>query len=222
MLTLFGHPLSSYTQKVLVAFYETDVPFNFHHIDLGNSDDRAQMAEIEPMGRMPGLRDAARGVILSQSSVIIEYAGRHYPGAARLIPLDPDEALFTRQWDRFFDFQIMQMMQQIVDARLFMGPEAEALVGTFARERLDRAYSALERHLAGREWAAGDFGLADCAACPALFYAGILHPFDGYPALTSYFERLLLRPSFHRARSEALPWLSYFPFPERVPARFLT
>lgn len=222
MLTLFGHPLSSYTQKVLVGFYELGTNFTFHHIDLGRDEDRELMAQVEPMGRMPGLRDAARGVILSQSSLMIEYVERHYPGPRRLLPLDPDASLIVRQWDRFFDFQVMQVMQQIVDARLFMAEGAEAPVGAFARDRLDRAYAALDHRLTGREWVAGDFGLADCAAAPALFYAGILHPFDAHPALAAYFERLLARPSFARARTEALPCLHLFPFQELIPARFLT
>ncbi|MGA0613354.1 glutathione S-transferase family protein [Paracoccus sp. KR1-242] len=220
MLTIYGHPLSSYTQKVLVALYETGAPFTFHQIDLGQEEDRALMAGIEPMGLMPGLKDHARGVILSQSSVMIEYVDRHYPGKVRMLPADPDAALSARQWDRFFDFQVMQVMQTIVSARLFMGEGVEEPVGRFVHDRLERAYVALDHHLKGREWAAGDFGLADCAAAPALFYAGMIHPFAGHPALAAYFERLLARPSFQRARTEAVPWLQYFPFPELVPQRF--
>lgn len=221
MLTVFGHPLSSYTQKVLVGLYEAGVPFSFRHIDPGKEEDRALMAQIEPMGRMPGLRDEARGMILSQSSVMIEYVDRNYPGPHRLLPMDPDSVFLARQWDRFFDFQINGMVQHIVDARLFMAPEAEIPVTGFIKGKLDLAYAALEHHLQGREWAAGEFGLADCAAAPALFYAGILHPFDRHPALSAYFERLLGRPSFHRARTEALPWLHLFPFADLLPARFL-
>ena len=37
-------------------------------------------------------------------------------------------------------------------------------------------YAWLEERLAGRPWAAGeDFGMADCAAAPALFYADWVH-----------------------------------------------
>ncbi|WP_134679499.1 glutathione S-transferase family protein [Paracoccus ravus] len=222
MLTFYGHPLSSYSQKVLIALYETGVPFTFRQIDLDKDDDRALMASIEPMGRMPGLQDSARGVILSQSSVMIEYIDRHYPGPHRLLPQDPDQALLARQWARFFDFQIMQVMQQIVDARLFMAEGAEPQVTAFAHGKLDLAYAALDQHLTGREWALGDYGVVECAASPSLFYAGILRPFDDYPALSDYFERLLERPSFHRARIDALPYLGWFPFQDLIPARFLT
>jgi glutathione S-transferase len=220
-LILYGHPLSSYTQKVLIALYETGAPFSFRRIDLGKDEDRALMARIEPMGRMPGLRDEAREVTLSQSSVMIEYIDRHYPGPDRLIPEDFDASILTRQWDRFFDFQIMQMAQPMVDARLFMDKGAEAPVTAFAKSKLDLAYAALDKHLRNRKWAAGEaFTLADCAAAPALFYAGFIHPFDAHPDLSAYFEKLVARPSFARARIEALPWLNWFPYYDLVPARF--
>jgi glutathione S-transferase len=31
-LTLYGHPFSSYTQKVLIALYENATPFEFHSV----------------------------------------------------------------------------------------------------------------------------------------------------------------------------------------------
>ncbi len=41
------------------------------------------------------------------------------------------------------------------------------------------AYRWLDTRLAGREWAAGEnFGLAECAAAPALLYADWTHPID--------------------------------------------
>jgi len=54
--------------------------------------------------------------------------------------------------------------------------------------------------LNGRRWAAGgDFTLADCAAAPALFYAGTVIPFDrAQRTLVAYFERLAARPSVRR------------------------
>ena len=220
-LELFGHPLSSYTQKVLVALHETGAPFALRLIDLGQPEDRALMQSLEPMGRMPALRDRARGVTLSQSSLMIEYIDRHYPGPARLLDPDPDASLPARQWDRFMDFQVMQMMQQVVDARIFMGEGAEERVAPFARGKLDLAYAALARQLAGCDWLAGAFGLADCAAMPALFYAGAIHPFDAHPALAAYFDRLVARPSVQRVIEGARPYYGWFPFKDGIAARFL-
>lgn len=219
-LTLYGHPLSSYTQKVLIALYEQGTAFDFRQVDLGQEEDRRLMAGLSPLGKMPALRDRAQDRTLSESAVIIEYLDRHYPGPAPLLPADPDEALPARMWNGIFDYHVSREMQQIVDARLFMDDAAEPGVGAFARASLDRAYAAIDRRMADRDWAADSFGLADCAAVPALFYAGILHPFDGYPALSAYFERLLGRASVARVLEEAKPWFHLFPFRDLIPARF--
>lgn len=219
MLTFYGHPLSSYTQKVLIALYELGADFEFRQIDLGDETDRALMRTVEPMGRMPALRDG--DMVLSQSSLMIEWLDRHHPGPQHLLDPDPDASLVARQWDRFMDFQVMQMMQQIVDARLFMGDGAEDRVAPFARGKLDLAYAALEQRLDGRDWLAGGFGLADCAAMPALFYAGAIHPFAAHPRLGAYFERLVARPSVQRVIDGARPFYGWFPFKDGIPARFL-
>ncbi|MDQ7260632.1 glutathione S-transferase family protein [Paracoccus sp. PS-1] len=219
MLTLYGHPLSSYTQKVLIALYELGTDFEFRHIDLGDEGDRALMLSVEPMGRMPALREG--DLVLSQSSLMIEWLDRHHPGPQRLLDPDPDASLPARQWDRFLDFQVMQMMQQIVDARIFMAEGAEERVAPFARGKLDLAYAALDRRLDGRDWIAGGFGLADCAAMPALFYAGAIHPFADHPRLTGYFERLVARPSVQRVIEGARPFYGWFPFKDGIAARFL-
>jgi glutathione S-transferase len=64
------------------------------------------------------------------------------------------------------------------------------------------------------------FSLADCAAAPALFYAGLLVPFaDTQPQLAAYFERLTQRFSFARVIAEARPYVELFPFRDRIPAR---
>lgn len=220
-LTLYGHPLSSYTHKVLIALDELEADYEFHQIDLGCAEDRALLEGMTPMGKMPALRDTGTGATLAETSIIIEWLDRHHPGPTPLLPRDPDKGLEARLWDRFFDIHVSNMMQQIVDARLFMDPIAGPGVTVFAAAQLDRAYGGAERHLAdGRDWLAGDFGLADCAATPALFYAGMLHPFDGHPHLATYFERLLARPSVARVIDGARPWLHLFPFQDRIPARF--
>ena len=82
-----------------------------------------------------------------------------------------------------------------------------------ARALLDTAYRWLDKRMTGREWASGDsFGLADCAAAPALFYADWTHPIsDVSPHVRAYRKRLLLRPSFARAVDEARQYRPLFP-----------
>jgi glutathione S-transferase len=101
--------------------------------------------------------------------------------------------------DRFFDNYVMTPMQKIVlDA--FRGPDPRGVAG--ARALLDGAYRWLDATMAGREWAAGgDFGLADCAAAPALFYADWAHPIGEQLANVRGYRRGAAVPQELPARS---------------------
>ena len=217
-LTLYYHPLSSYCHKVLVALYEQAIEFEKKIIDLTSEADRSVLQALWPPCKFPVIRDHARQRNLAESSVIIEYLDHFHAGQQPLIPADWDTALEVRLWDRFFDLHVQTPMQQIVADRL------RGTHGDLTRERaaLMTAYGMLERQLAGRTWVASpDFSLADCAACPALFYASTLLPFpEDCRHLQAYFERLTRRPSFQRVIDEARPYFSLYPFAEAIAQRF--
>jgi glutathione S-transferase len=212
-LRLYFHPFASFCQKALIAFYENDIPFEGHLVDLGDERSRAAFYALWPIGRFPVLHDTARDVLLPESSIIIEYLGLHYPGPTRLVPADPDLALTARLQDRFFDLYIAEPMQKIVTDSLRTKGARDAAGVEAARSQLATAYGVAERAMASRTWAAGEaFTLADCAAAPALFYANWTMPFTStHPALGRYLERLLERPSFARAVEEARPYRHLFP-----------
>jgi glutathione S-transferase len=147
-----------------------------------------------------------------ESSAIIEYLQIEYPGPVSMIPDDPAAALEVRRLDRVFDNHVMTPMQRIVGDFLRPAERRDPAGVEESKAALDKAYGWLDQHLAGREWAAGAFSLADCAAAPSLFYADWVRPNDGrFPALAAYRARLLSRPSFARAVDEARPYRSYFP-----------
>jgi len=210
-LVLYGHPFSSYTQKVLIALYENGTPFEFRCIGPDTPQHSAEWLKRWPLRKFPLLVDGERNIV--ETSIIIEYLQLAHPGPVRLLPADPMAALDVRFLDRFFDLHVMEAMQIAVDSALKRVPvkSEEGLV--LARERLERAYAWLEGQLAGRTWAAGaDFTLADCAAAPSLFYADWTHRIsEAYPVLRAYRARLLARPSFARAVEEARLFRPLFP-----------
>lgn len=210
-LLLYGHPLSSYTQKTLIALYENATDFAFRDIAPNQAENAAEWLRRWPLRRFPLLVDDGRTIV--ESSIIIEHLQLAHPGPVRLLPDDPRAALDIRFMDRFFDLHVMDAMQVAVDSALNRLP-LDAREGlALAQERLDRAYSWLEGRLAGRIWAAGDrFSMADCAAAPSLFYADWVHPIaEDFPNLRAYRARLLARPSFARAVDEARPYRHLFP-----------
>ena len=210
-LILYGHPFSSYCQKVLIPLYENGIDFEFRHLSPDEPRNAAEHARLWPLKRMPLLTDGERVVV--ESSLIVEYLDIRFPGPAKFIPSDPDAALQVRFLDRFFDQYVMTPMQKFVFDAL-RAPDARDRHGVNeARGLLDSAYRWLDGELRGREWAASSgFGLADCAAAPALFYADWVHPIpESCGDLRAYRRRLLERTSFARAVDEARPFRSFFP-----------
>ena len=209
-LTLYAHPFSSYCQKVLIALYENETPFEYRMLDPG-SQAMAELEALWPLKKFPVLVDAGRTVM--EASIIIEHLGLYHAGPVRLIPDDPGLALQVRLMDRFFDNYVSTPQQRIVFDAIRPAENRDFYGVAEARAMLDTAYGWLDQVMAGRRWAAGDaFSLADCAAAPALFYADWTHRIDeAFGNVHAYRRRLLARPSFARAVDEARPYRPLFP-----------
>ena len=212
-LTLHFHPLASFCWKPLIALYENDTPFTPKLVDLGNETERAALLKLWPIGKFPVLRDEARDQTVPESSLIIEYLDRHYPGPSRLIPDDADRAWQTRLRDRFYDLYVHLLMQKIVLDRLRPDGKQDRHGVDEARAQLQASYGIIESRMAAGGWAMGEaFSLADCAAFPALFYSDMAEPFGSNRGnLAAYLERLKVRPSVARVLKEAEPYFHMVP-----------
>jgi glutathione S-transferase len=219
-LEVYMHPLSSYSWQVLIALDELGAPYEARTVNLQDAAERAAYLQISPFGKIPALRDTARGVELIETSIIIDYLDQHYPGPVRLIPADRDAAREVRLWDRLFDLYVQDGFQPIVNNRLRPEGQRDAPGVEMAHAKLRSNYEVLERMLGGGTWAAGEtFTMADCAAAPALFYADVLEPLDPGSKLAAYYRRLLERPSVARAIAGAGPYFHMFPATETERAR---
>jgi glutathione S-transferase len=86
---LYGHPFSSYTQKVLIALYENATPFEFRVLGPDAPQHAAQWLAKWPLRQFPLLVDGARDVV--ETSIIIEYLQpraclRSFRGRASTLP----------------------------------------------------------------------------------------------------------------------------------------
>ena len=206
---LYAHPFSSYCQKVLVALYENDTPFEYRNLEGPRAS--TELAALWPHKRFPVLVDGERTVL--EASCIIEYLQLHHPGPVPLIPDDADTALRVRMLDRVFDNYVSTPQQKLVYDAMRPADGRDPLGVRDARAMLETSNAWLDAPMAGHAWAVGDtFSMADCAAAPFLFYADWSHPIDvRFTNLHAYRARLLARPSFKRAVDEARPFRSYFP-----------
>jgi glutathione S-transferase len=208
-LTLYAHPFAAYCWKALIALYENATPFTYRLVE--DAAGWAELASLWPISKFPLLRDGDATIV--ESSIIVEYLMRRYPGTTRMIPLNDDAALATRFMDRFFDNYVMTPMQRLVSDRIRMEGERDAKGVADARKLLDVAYGWLEHRVARDAWLCDNtFSLAECSAAPALFYADWVHPLGArFPGVVDYRRRVLARPSVARVVDEARPYRKLFP-----------
>jgi glutathione S-transferase len=212
-LTLYYHPLSSYSWKVLIALYESGLDFDGRVVDFSNEASRRALFELWPLGKIPVLRDEPAGRTVAETSIELEYLAQRFDTARWLIPSDPELALLVRFRDRVFDLHVQGPMQKIVADRLRPADARDAHGVAAARRDLQVACALVDGWARQAPWAAGDaFSLADCAAAPALHYADKLSPLrPAFPHLADYLQRLSERGSVARVLQEAEPYAHLFP-----------
>ncbi len=222
-LVLHMHPLASYCWKVLIALRENGAPFT-PVTPPGASRTDPRLTALWPFGKIPVLEDAARGEVVAETSIIIDYLQQHYPGPSRLIPDGADAARETRLWDRFADLYLSANMQKIVGDRMRSEDARDPHGVEEARTQLDIAYAMFERRMTDRAWAGGEsVTMADCAAFPPLFFLEAMHPYRARcPAIAAYADRMLERPSVRATVRAAQPFFHFFPFGAAIDPRFLS
>jgi glutathione S-transferase len=207
-MQLYYFPISTYSQKVVIAFREKQIAFVPRIVSF-RGDGQAEFKKIYPLGTVPLLVDDA-GEQLPESTSIIERLERVHPtSGTRLVPADPAQAEVVRFWDRQIDWYLSESFSKIFfDGRKpedRRDPDGVAV----AKERLGVMFDRLDRQLATRAWIAGDaFSMADCAAAPPLGYLRMQSAFASFKNLDAYAGRLFERPSVASVLADAKPYLA--------------
>ena len=204
-MKLHYHPLSTYSQKVLIAMYEKGLNFDPVVINLMDPDARDQYRDVYPLGKIPSLQ-LEDGHIIPESSIIIEYLD---PLAEpTLIKGDADEMRRIRFKDRMFDLYLNEAVGTLFFQEMKPEKEQDSERIEKARFNIATMYSFMENEFGKQSYANGEeFLMSDCAAAPALFYAEQLVPFAEHENISAYWERLKARPSIQRTHAEAAPFL---------------
>ena len=208
MLEFFGHPFSSYTQKVVIALWADGTDFNYRMIE--DPENMKELKQHSPFGLFPILIDDGQPVL--ESSTIIEHLHAYHRGPNDWIP-EGETGRRVRFLDRFFDLYVMNNLQKPVADKLRPEGNSDRCGVAKARADLHTAYDWLEANLGSGPWAVGEqFTIADCAAAPSLFYADWVEEIGTTrPKLSAYRARLLAHPAVARAVDGGRPFRHYFP-----------
>jgi glutathione S-transferase len=161
MIKLYHSPQSSNSRKVRIALIEKGLEFERAPIDLGKKEQKnPDYLKIHPFGQVPALDD--EGFVVYDSTIINEYLEDEYPYPP-LLPKDSDGRARARLMEDLRDSHFNPASGQI--NREMRKPEGErdAKIIDGAKAEIAKCFDRIEKELDGKQYLAGDFGLADIA-----------------------------------------------------------
>lgn len=186
--------------RIVWLFEELGLPYELERYKLGDSAMRsAEYRKVHPMGRVPALQDG--DVTIFESGAIVEYVLARY-GNGRLMPKvsSPDFPAYL-QWLHYAEGMIMPPVNTIVVETILLPPERRNQGNVDrATKLLGQMLSAVDQHLAGREYLAGEFSGADIMTGHACTVAARLKAdVSDKPNVAAYIARVNARPALQRA-----------------------
>lgn len=191
---------SSRAVRIAWLLEELGLAYDLERFTLGDRAMReAGYRAVHPIGRVPALEDG--DVVLHESGAIVEYLlARH--GNGRLRPAEGD-AEFPNylQWLHYCEGMIMPQINVIMVETVFLPPDRRSEVHVKrAQKLLNQMLGAVEAHMAGRDYLAGEFSGADVMTGHAVMAsAGLGADMSDKPNLGAYVERLSARPAYQKA-----------------------
>ncbi len=184
---------------IRILLEEIGQPFDAVALDiLGGETQRPPFIDLNPKGKVPTLqRDD--GSVVTEYAVIARYLARAYP-SARLLTLDEEAELRGAE---AMDYAVstihMNGCTRIARPGLFSPSEAEHdAVRTRGREVVAKGYRLLDRQLAGKEWIAGSYSVADTAVFYVSYWGAKSYGMTLPPNLAGHFARMTARPAVQR------------------------
>ncbi|MFZ4381741.1 MAG: glutathione S-transferase family protein [Sandarakinorhabdus sp.] len=180
--------------KISIALEELGLPYDVRTLDLaGGEQKRAAFLKLNPNGKVPALLDDGHA-IMESGAILIWLAEK----TGQLLPADRQARSESLQWLMLQVGGVGPMMGQ---ANLFVHYWPEKLPAVVSRyqNEVRRLFAILDARLAGRDYLAGDYSIADiahfCWVRTASWSGVELAP---YPNLPRWKERIAARPAVQR------------------------
>jgi GST-like protein len=205
VIHFYYHPTPN-PAKVALFLEETGLPYKLIPIDTGKGEQHtAEFRRINPNGKVPAIIDMAPKSgsevrVFDSTAILIYLADKtgHYFGSAANRP----ELL---SWLMFIASGLGPFCGQAAHFQHGAPDKLSYAINRFRRE-VERHYTVLDRHLAGRDYLVGDdYSIADMSLWGWLDKAPRVldcdDPLSNYPNLAQLFRRVDSREAAVRARA---------------------
>ncbi len=197
MIDLYYWPTPN-GHKITILLEETGTPYEIKPVHIGRGEQfKPEFLKISPNNRMPAIvdRDPADGgeaIPVFESGAILVYLASK---TGRFLPRD------TRAWVQVLEWLCWQvgglgpMAGQNHHFNHYAPEKIQYAIDRYVNETA-RLYAVLDKRLAGREFVAGDYSIADMACYPWIVpHKRQNQDLDQYPNLKRWFEAIRARPA---------------------------
>jgi glutathione S-transferase len=200
-MELYFSPFAcSFAARVAIHEAGLENAIQLRAVDLATHrlDDGQSYLSIHPVGQVPALL-THEGRLLTENLAILLYIA-DLPNARSLAPREGHARYELLQWLSFIGSELhMRVFKALVSPIPNTGAQEAALAA--APKRL--CY--LDSHLRGRDHLLAEFSVADAALIAILNWARHARlDLGAYPAIRSYYDRQLTRPSVARAAADEM------------------
>jgi glutathione S-transferase len=179
MLTLYFAPGSS-SMAPHIALHEVEAPFESRYLSFARNEHKAPgYLAINPEGKVPTLLIDGRP--LTEVAGILYYLARRFPERGLLPVNDPEAEARVVSWMSFIAATVHPARRQGV-------------------ERQRQALGVAEQRLGSRDWAVGDYSIADIHLF-RLYWRYATGPDadpSPFPNLVRHYDRMMQRPAVRR------------------------
>lgn len=184
--------------KISIMLEECGLPYTVLPMQLGRGDQHtAEFLKLSPNGRMPAIVDHAPAdggapVSIFESGAILIYLAEK---SGRFLPTDLRGRMDVLQWLMWQMAGLGPMLGQNGHFVLYAPEKIPYAIDRYTREA-KRLYGVLDAHLAGRDFIAADYSIADIACFPWIMtHKAQGLTLDDYPNVKRWYASLRARPA---------------------------
>jgi glutathione S-transferase len=182
--------------RVRWALEEADLPYRVESVPFG--DRKPAHFAHQPFGQVPWLTDG--DISIFESGAILLHLGEL---SSALMPADPRGRSEAMEWV-FAALNSVEMASLPWSILKFTGDTGDTPASKPLDDFLKIRLKHMEPVLAGREWLAGSFSVADILMADVLRLVDRFDGLAGYPACGDYVARATARPAFAKARADQM------------------
>ena len=205
MIELYYWPTPN-GHKITIFLEEAELEYTIHSVNIAAGEQfQPDFLKIAPNNRMPAIidrspTDGGEPISIFESGAILQYLGEK---TGKFLPGDLRDRKTVMEWLFWQMGGLGPMAGQNHHFSQYALEKIPYAIDRYVKET-NRLYGVLDRQLAGKDYIAGVYSIADMAAYPWIVpYQIQQQTIEDFPHLHAWFQRMGDRPAVVRAYEQA-------------------